>query len=172
MEIIQIVTFADVRRAKPETIWYAARTCWWTHDPAHLSTLPPTWTELAEFAKNLSEKRRAAGEPVGDLFTDARNMYRGLPCDPRGSVLMMTRKGDGEGFLKAAERSSAHYGKHGLRAFMAAHHRNCIESSTSPRPWSATDYDEYNDAIDRFDERLKLITTAAMAKLDELTEEN
>ncbi len=165
METIQVITFADVRQIKPEVIWYAVNSCWWTHDPAHLSTIPPTWTELADFATKLSEQRRAADEPVGNLFEDAKKMYRGLPCDPRGSVLMMTRRGDAEGFLKAAENSSVHYGKHGLRAFMAAHHSNCIESSTSLHPWSASGWQEYNEAIDRFDERLKMIVQVCDAAL-------
>ena len=170
MEIIQTVTLEDVRNAKPKTIWYAARTCWWTHLPEHLSTLPSTVDDITNLAETLAATRRAAGEPIGNPFTDAQRLHRGLPCDPRGSVLFMTDHV--EGFLTAAENSSAHYGKHGLRAFMAAHHLNCIESSTSLRPWSAAGWQEYNDAIDRFDEKLKLITAAAMAKLDELTREN
>lgn len=110
--IFENITLADVRAAKPKKIFYAANTCWWTHDPAHLGRKPDS----------------------------------GLPCDPRGSVLFETE--DVEGFLQAAEAHPEHYGKHGLRAFLAAHHQNaCLNG----RPWSAGSWDSYNSALDRLD---------------------
>lgn len=120
MEIIERITLEEIRKAKPVMIFYAANTCWWTHDPAHLGTLP-------------------GKHP--------------LPCDPRGSVLFQTD--DIEGFLKAAENNLTHYGKHGLRAFMAAHHLNCVVSLSDQRATSAEGWDEYNDALDRLDRRGK-----------------
>lgn len=125
MEVIEKITIEEIRQAKPKTIYYAVHTCWWTHDPTHLSKTPDSY---------------------------------GLPCDPRGSVLMMTD--DVEGFLKAAENSSFHYGKHGLRAFMASHHLNCIESLISMRPWCEPTWQEYNNAIDRLDIRKSRLKTA------------
>lgn len=117
MEIIERVTLEQVREAKPAMIYYGANTCWWTHDPNHLS----------------------------------RTTGVGLPCDPRGGVLFETD--DIEGFLKAAERNAQHYGRHGLRAFMAAHHLNCILSLSEPRPWCSPDWLEYNEALDALDQR-------------------
>jgi hypothetical protein len=148
MEIIEKVTLEDVRGAQAKTIWYAARTCWWTHLPEHLATLPPSPGEIHRFAETLRLNSSTPDAPLVLFFDRARKASRGLPCDPRGSVLFMTD--DVEGFLTAAENNSAHYGRHGLRAFMAAHHQNCIDPR-SLRPTSATTWDEYNDAIDRFD---------------------
>lgn len=75
----------------------------------------------------------------------------GLPCDPRGGVLFETD--DVEGFLKAAEDNAAHYGRHGLRAFVAAHHLNCILSFSGCRPWCSPNWEDYNAALDLFDFR-------------------
>lgn len=112
-KIVEGITLAGVRAAKPDTIFYGAMTCWWTHDPVHLG-------------------RTADGH--------------GLPCDPRGGVLFQTE--DVEGFLRSAEENPDHYGRHGLRAFMAAHHLNCLYSEGDPRPWCMATWDEYNEALD------------------------
>ena len=69
----------------------------------------------------------------------------GLPCDPRGGMLMM---GDADAFLESAESNPGHYGIRGLKAFMAAHNDNCVvtvdgvEHPTCLRTW-----DEYNDLM-------------------------
>ncbi len=81
-----------------------------------------------------------------DLATRTDN---GLPCGPRGSVLMET--GDVEGFLALAEDNPEHYGKHGSDAFMAAHQDNCVLRGTE-KPWSAQGWQAYNDALDRLAE--------------------
>lgn len=65
---------------------------------------------------------------------------QGLPCDPYGSVLFQTE--DIDGFFKAAEEKSEHYGKHGLRALEAAHHQNGLVSFKHPT------WQDYNDLID------------------------
>jgi hypothetical protein len=70
----------------------------------------------------------------------------GLPCDPRGGVLMQTDKV--ESFLSRAEAEPSFYGKHGLRTFMAAHHDNCQVSDTDTRRTCLTDWNEYNKALD------------------------
>lgn len=114
--IVRRITLEDIRALspKPKMIFYGANTCWWTHDPNHLS-------------RNTS----------------------GLPCDPRGGVLLQTE--NVEGFLNAAEEAASRYGKHGLEAFTAAHHLNCrlrenLDHATCLRTWQ-----EYNDVIDRGD---------------------
>ena len=110
---------AELRDFDHPTIYYAAHTCWWTHNPAHLA--------------------RTGKE--GDSIR--------LPCDPRGSVLFMT---SGElssalGFITAARSNAAHYGKHGLHAFVAAHHESSFDK-TSGLPWSERRWLAYNDALD------------------------
>lgn len=73
----------------------------------------------------------------------------GLPCDPRGGVLFQTE--DVEGFLRAAEQNPGHYGRHGLRTFLAAHHLNCQRSEDDSKPWCMRTWDEYNQALDALD---------------------
>ena len=71
----------------------------------------------------------------------------GLPCDPRGGVLMET---DAETFLLAAEGQPGFYGRHGLDAFMAAHNDNCVASSrrAEQRPACMRTWEEYNSQLD------------------------
>jgi hypothetical protein len=76
----------------------------------------------------------------------------GLPCGPRGSILLQTD--DVEGFLRAAEANPEHYGRHGLRSFIAAHNDNAIRSLEDPRPWEEKGWEPYNEALDRLDKRL------------------
>jgi hypothetical protein len=72
----------------------------------------------------------------------------GLPCDPRGGMLMQTD--EVEKFLAAAEENAAHYGRHGLRAFEAAHHLNMRVGIRDNRSTCFREWEEYNAAIDEF----------------------
>jgi hypothetical protein len=68
----------------------------------------------------------------------------GLPCDPRGGMLMQTE--DALGFLKAAEENPQHYGKHGLRAFLLSLH-GCVVTEDG-KPTCFDTWQAYNDLID------------------------
>lgn len=70
----------------------------------------------------------------------------GLPCDPRGGMILTDNP---RCFLRAAETSPDHFGKHGLKAFMAAHHENMALRKDDPWPGCFSTWEEYNDAIDR-----------------------
>jgi len=131
MEIRESVTFEQVR-AEAKTIWYAVRTCWWTHKP-----------------EDVREATIIAGG----------GEKGGIPLDPSGCPLMFA-EGKAKDFLDSAARNPQAYGKHGLRAFMAAHHRNAFENSSkllggkeTGKPTSAKTWDECNAAIDRYDAR-------------------
>ncbi len=78
-------------------------------------------------------------------FVNPRYEKHGLPCDPRGSMLMETN--NLKRWLQAAKDNPDHYGKHGLLAFMAAYHGNVC--ATNGNPTSASSWQEYNDLIDR-----------------------
>lgn len=69
----------------------------------------------------------------------------GLPCDPRGGMLMMTTANE---FLTAAEANPSHYGKHGLEALIAAHNDNCVMSFRDYRKTCLRTWDEYNELLD------------------------
>jgi hypothetical protein len=135
MEVVERITIADVRAARPKMIYYGARTCWWTHDPNHLCN---TGQQKANVV--------GAGGTIRQVVSK-----QGLPCDPRGGVLFQTD--DIEGFLRAAEEHAEAYGRHGLRAFMAAHHENCQVSLTDDRRTCGVEWADYNDALDRLDAR-------------------
>lgn len=153
MEVIENISFGDELLVKAETIYYAANTCWWTHDPAHLSRTPPaTEEQIRRTADNFRLNSGRHLDPLENFMERARRAHaHRLPADPRGSVLYETNKV--RGFLEAAETHPEFYGRHGLRAFMATHHLNCILSLDDPRPWSESKWDAYNDALDRLDAR-------------------
>lgn len=82
--------------------------------------------------------------------TDPSDLYKkdsGLPCDPRGSVLFETDNVDG--FFRAAEENADHYGRHGLRAFMAARHGVIVAPNGNPT--SIKTWDQVNHLIDAHD---------------------
>lgn len=74
-----------------------------------------------------------------------------VPCDPRGSVLLQTD--DPHAFIAPAESNPSHYGKHGLRAFVAAYHGNVVvEKGGRFLPTSLDSWDAYEAAIDAYDD--------------------
>ena len=80
--------------------------------------------------------------------TDLRTLPdNGLPCDPRGSVLMMV---EAYKFIESAEANPDFYGKRGLDAFMAAHNDNCVVSFRDYRNTCLRTWDEYNDLLDLY----------------------
>ena len=102
---------------------------------------------------------------------DLCHLTNGLPCDPRGGVLMQTD--DIEGFLRSAEANPAHYGRHGLDAFMASHHKNCLVSLADVRSTCFETWDAYNDAIDETvvaDEQMRIGESLLQEMKDEHTE--
>ena len=138
------ISIADIRAAKPKMIYYSARTCWFTHKPEHLSTLPARPGEVEELAQVLRLNSATPDAQIDEFLERAKKAARGLPCDPLGSVLFQTD--NVEGFLKSAEQNAAHYGKHGLRAFIAAHHENCF--NIAGQNWASVDWADYNAALD------------------------
>ena len=78
--------------------------------------------------------------------TDLRSHRdHGLPCDPRGGMLMM---GPAGAFLADAEANPEHFGPHGLDALMAAHNDNCVVSESDSRNTCLRTWQEYNDLLD------------------------
>ena len=117
---------------------------------------------MPKVVKNVSIDDVRAANPEKIFFSvttcwwthDPLHLYTlasGIPVDPRGSVLMETD--DAKGFLDRAEEAAQEgcYGKHGIDAFMASHHSNCIVSSEDPRPTCMTSWDDYNDMLDEAD---------------------
>jgi hypothetical protein len=142
------ITIEDVRDAKPEMIFYGANTCWWTHDPNHLTVARGNEDEIRRSAEMFRANSSTPDAPLDEYLERARKAHgRGIPTDPRGGVLFQTE--DIEGFLQAAIDNQTAYGKHGLRAFIAAHNDNCF--LPNGRNWCSENWDEYNTAIDEMD---------------------
>jgi hypothetical protein len=137
---------ADIASDPAAMIFYAVHSCWWTHNPKHLGKASP---------------------PKGITVNGVEIEPHLIPVDPRGSVLMQTREGDALTFIENAEKDPSHYGKHGLSAFMAAHHENCFQALIetqfkrmgrvvlSKRNWSMDGWAQYNEAIDKLKETTK-----------------
>jgi len=68
----------------------------------------------------------------------------GLPCGPRGEVLLETD--DPQGFLNAAKNSVAHYGDYGLGVLLIAYHGNIVVPS-SGYPTSLENWEQYAAAL-------------------------
>ena len=77
-----------------------------------------------------------------------RHPQGGLPCDPRGGMLMMTEPGGAERWLRDIEANPERFGKHGLRAFIAAHNDNCVVSETDNRSTCLQTWEAYSTALD------------------------
>jgi hypothetical protein len=150
MTIICNIELGTLRDLNPTMIFYGANTCWWTHDPTHLGHTKPVEAEVIASAKMLRMNSSTPDAPLDEYLERARRVHTtGLPCDPRGGVLFQTD--DVKGFLDAAIANQEHYGKHRLRAFMAAHHSNCWLGINGQQHWCSPDWQDYNDALDRLD---------------------
>lgn len=82
------------------------------------------------------------GDPV--YRTPENGKLPPLPCDPRGGMLFECN--DLKGFLENAKKNESHYGKHGMKAFMAAYHGNVTTMDGKPTCFQR--WEEYNDIID------------------------
>jgi len=127
--ILEEVTIEQIKQRKQPMIFYGANTCWWSDDPNHLGQTPPRVLVI--------NNREVQGG--------------GLPCDPRQGMLMETRTP--EEFLRLSEENPSYYGKHGIRAFMAAYHGVVVvlKGGGQRQPWCFTSWDEYNELLDRID---------------------
>ena len=74
-----------------------------------------------------------------------------LPCGPRKEMLQETD--NPLGFIEQAEKNPEHYGKHGLRAFVAAYHGNLVAPNRCPTSFDS--WNKYNDVIDEYDKETK-----------------
>lgn len=128
-KLIQRITLEVILASKPRTIFYGANTCWWTHDPNHLGN-----------TRDFPSRSSRTSDETGP----------GLPCDPRGGVLLQTD--DVEGFLRSAQENADHYGPFGMDTFLAAHHLNCVAVQAhffgdTEAPWCFRTWDEYTTIL-------------------------
>jgi len=131
--------WTDIERLRTEAkrtggvVYYGANTCWYTTNPLDLYA--------RRYPATVVNGRRI---PSGHL-----------PCDPRGGMLMEAH--DVDLFFNNALENAAHYGKHGIRAFVAAHHKNVVVSATDNQPTCFSRWDTYNRVLDEYDARIAQI---------------
>lgn len=124
MKLLNKVTLEQVQNSNTDTVYYSARTFWWTDDPNDLQQTKP-----------LPEKFRLPGM--------APDFGAGLPCDIFGIVLFQIEKSKWLGDL---ERIKSHYGS--LEAFMAMHHKNFQPEAGDPLSMFS-DKQTFIDAVNR-----------------------
>lgn len=100
---------------------------------------------IKAYAKNADRLVYGFQTPWWKVGNPCYTTIHRLPCGPRSEMLLETDKP--LDFIAQAEANPTHYGKHGLRAFVAAYHGNLIVESNK-RPTSFDSWDQYNEAID------------------------
>lgn len=98
---------------------------------------------LAKMSNRLVYGMQSCWWKVGSLIYT--HHIGSLPCGPSGEMLLETD--NPMGFIAAAENSVDHYGKHGLKAFVAAYHGNLLDDNGTPTSFKT--WQEYNDLIDK-----------------------
>lgn len=123
-------------------------------DPLSFSyTGKTTWGQIEQWSRESPgmEVVYAVGTCWWSLYKDEWMPYTkpaplgGIPCDPRGSMLM---QGELSKFIGSAVANQSHYGKHGLLALAAAFHGNVIHVR-SGLPTSFEGWEKYNLVLDR-----------------------
>ncbi|MES2004319.1 MAG: hypothetical protein V4450_07345 [Bacteroidota bacterium] len=116
----------DIADGKGSRIYYSAHTLWWTH----LDTDVETATEMGKQASDSRMEQMLADPTVPEeqktrikALRNSAPMQSTVPLDPSGSPLY--QMDDVEKWIRVAEEKPAHFGKHGLDAFVKAHHQNC-----------------------------------------------
>lgn len=121
------ITLEEIKRRVRGTgfICYGGNTCWWAEHTFYTRPIP--------------------NKPPD---------YPGLPCDPRGGMLLQVQTGsvapdgrtiDALEFIRKAEQNPSHYGRHGIKAFIAAYHGNVLVDG---KPWALRDWEDYNRLLD------------------------
>lgn len=160
VSLAETVTLEQLEKQQEgRTVFYAVHTCWWTDDPDDLWGLVPLAvvkeTRIVGSCGVIgggTPHAMAILPPLARvrlrdwIGLTERKLQPPMPCDPRGSVLMQTAEGDAASFIRSAQEHPAHYGRHGLAAFMAAHAKNCQRLGLS---WSFKIWESYNALLDR-----------------------
>lgn len=127
-QVLELVTLDSLLTFPPHMIFYGANHLWWTSNPKDLRETDP-------------------------VIKDGRTIVPGgIPCDPLGGVLFQTQ--NVSNWLDKAKEKPEHFGKHGLRAFMLAHHGNLTWKG---RDWCFKTWDEYNRVLDGWDRTAQLL---------------
>lgn len=120
---------SDIASGKSKHIFYSANGLWWTHLPEELEA-------ATQIGKRVSAERHEKMMNDPNIPEETKTKLKGLkamadkathtiPMDIEGNVLLQTDKP--LEWFNGAISNPNHFGPHGIRAFMKAHHRNCDE---------------------------------------------
>lgn len=99
---------------------------------------------MARYVPRLVYAAQTCWWKIGNSVYRKDNQVDGLPCGPRGEMLLETNKP--LNFIEQAEKNPDHYGKHGLDAFVAAYHENVVTDEGIPTSFEG--WHRYNELID------------------------
>lgn len=142
-KILQI-TLAKLKKSEAKKIYYSENTLWWTDDPYDVAEATKIGRKMAK--KAYSGMMKNVKIPLKERYR-MENLYNAAienPMDIAGSPIMVTD--DVGEWIKGAENNVKHFGKHGITAFMMAHHKNCLNVAFK-------DIQVYNDLIDKLKEK-------------------
>lgn len=132
----------DIAEGKCNAIYYSANTLWWTHLDSDLEQATKMGSEKAINQLNAFINDPTVPENKKGLAKMVLAREHRPPMDPTGSVLfIITEKKDIDNWITVAENKPEHFGKHGLKAFVMSHHKNC--NCQCYQKWQ-----QYNDMID------------------------
>lgn len=137
----------DIQAGKVTRIYYSSGSLWWTH----LDTDVSQATEIGIKCQDDGHAKFMTNPNIPQADKDRRDgLYKmirkpgahRIPTDPTGAPLyQFTEKKDIENWIAAAENKPEHFGKHGIDAFLKAHHQNCDGKCFNS-------WDSYNSLID------------------------
>ena len=119
---------ASLEEPDKKHIYYSARTCWWTHDPADAHVM---WEGQLV--------------PITSVSRENRLLANALPLDCQAAPLFQTEQP--LLFVDDAIKNESRYGRHGIRAFMASHAKNCFRHD-GRTAYASPSWEEYNIALD------------------------
>jgi len=133
---------ADILSGKSKRIYYSAGSLWWTHLDSDIE-------ESTKLGRSCSDEDGKKFMARTDVPESEKQRYKALramadkatvtiPLDPTGGTLY--QMDDLTEWVSRAEKLPDHFGKHGLDAFMMAHHQNCKKCFSR--------WEDYNNFID------------------------
>ena len=132
---------ADILSDKSDMIIYSTSTLWWTHlwKDVEEATAQGVKAQDIRHAELLNDPKFPENEKIR-LRALMGMMRKGhqTPLDPTGSPLMQIK--ECMDWVTEAEKKPEHFGRHGLKAFILAHHQNSVKPCKT--------WEEYNLIID------------------------
>ena len=135
----------DILSGKCKAIYYASQSLWWTHLDSDLEESTKIGNAISALRHKAYMNRKDAPQSeklrISNLF-EMIGKDSTTPLSVDGSPLLMFTEPDKiNNWITEAEKKPEHFGKHGIEAFLKAHHQNCNGEAYSK-------WEHYNYVID------------------------